>query len=498
MAMSAESDQVWGRRKRVLAWVHVSIQVAVLLALLVMLNLLANKFPWRKDCTSRQTYGLSAMAEDMLRNLKYDVEIWINPETYATTDDKALPTAYKLTQDMLEEFRRRTDHVKVYDIAGVNTPRMDVFQKHFGATVTPATLFVLVTLEGGRTNQKMIDIQELYIGNGLTGEISAYKGEPVLVQAITDLGGNSKRFVYESEGHRETLTADVRRMGTLANFLHVNEGIEFRRLPLSDYKTVPIDCDLLMIMAPEQPFIEHELEVLKEYVERGGSLLVAVRPKVRTGLETFLEEYSVKVGENIVCDPERCKPPNITDLQVVDFNVHPVNRNMVNVQFLMPQSCTIDPIQRKDNNWTITPIAMAGPQSWGEKGSTAIKDNPKRDPDEPYANLKLIVTVEKTAAHPMDANHKIAKIDVWGSSSPFTSQVLRSPYDFQTVQGQYVVNHFRWLMERELLKIEHRKHIIRPFEISAPALKQLGIVVIVGFPAFGVALGVMAWFMRRK
>jgi hypothetical protein len=498
MAMSAEGDQVWGRRKRVLAWVHVSIQIAALLGLLVMANLLASKFPWRKDVTSRRTYGLSEMAEDLLRNLKYDVEIWVNPETYATTEDKALPTAYKLTQDMLEEFRRRTDHVKVYGLSGVNTPRMDAFQKHFGATVTPATLFLLVTLEGGRSNQKMIDISELYAGNALTGEIFSYKGEPILVQAISELGGSTKRFVYESEGHREVLTADVRRMGTLANFLHINEGVEFRRLPLSDYKTVPIDCDLLMIMAPEQMFIEHELEVLKEYIERGGSLLVAIRPKVRTGLEKFLEDYSIKVGDNVVCDPERYNPPSITNLQLVEFNNHPVNRNMSNVQFLMAQSCTIDPIQRKDNNWTITPIAMAGPLSWEEKGDTGPNAKMKRDPDEREGNMKVIVVVEKTAAHPMDPNHKIAKIDVWGSAIPFTNLTLKSPYEFQTVQGQYVVNHFRWLMARELLKIDSRKVVVKPLEISGEALRRLGIIVVGGFPAFGVALGILAWFMRRK
>lgn len=487
-------DRAWDRRKRRLAWVHFFVQILALSAFLFMANLLALKYPWRRDVTSRKTYGLSSIAEDLLRTLKYDVEIWVNPETYSTTDDKALPTAYKLTRNMLDEFRRRTDHVKVYDLSAGGTPQYDVFQKHFGATVTPATLFILATLEGGRTNQKMIEIQELYVGDALTGEISAYKGEPVLVQSIKDLGGGTKRFVYESEGHREIVTGNVRRMSTLANFLHLNEGIEFRRLPLSDYKTVPIDCDLLMILAPEEPFSEDELSELKQYVERGGSLLVAIRPRTHTGLEKFLEEYSVKVGDNVVNDPEHYKPPYRTDLWVVDFNVHPVNRNMTNVQFLMPQSCTVDPIARKDNNWTITPLAMAGPASWEEKGGTGSKPSE----DGRVGNLKLIVAVEKTAAHPMDENHKKAKIDVWGSAIPFTNDTLKNPYEFQTVQGQYVVNHFRWLMERELLEIEPRKVVVKPLEISGEALRQLGYVVIGGFPAFGIILGVVAWFMRRK
>jgi len=72
------SDAAWGGGRRRLAWVHLGVQVAVLLGLLVMLNLLSAKFPARVDLTSRRTYAISAMAEDLLRGLKNDVEIWVN------------------------------------------------------------------------------------------------------------------------------------------------------------------------------------------------------------------------------------------------------------------------------------------------------------------------------------------------------------------------------------------------------------------------------------
>ena len=90
------------------------------------------------------------------------------------------------------------------------------------------------------------------------------------------------------------------------------------------------------------------------------------------------------------------------------------------------------------------------------------------------------------------------KIDVWGTSLPFTNAVLQTPYVFQQVQGQYVVNHFRWLLERPLLDIEPKKTVVKPLEMTGPALDQLWWVINVGFPAFGVALGLLAWFLRRK
>jgi hypothetical protein len=490
------SGASWDQRKRMLAWIQQGVQVAVLLGLLVMVNLLAAKFPARMDMTSRRTYALSAMAEDLLRTMKYDVEIWVNLDP-GLSEDKALPNAMGVLGEMLSEFTRRTDHVKVYFLTGPNTKRYDEFQKHWSA-VTPATLFVLARLDGNRTNKKTIDIQEMYQGNGSTGEVSVFRGEPLVVQTIRDLGGITKRIVYESEGHRETVTGDVRKMSTLSNFLRLNEGIEVRRLPLNEYKTIPVDCDLLMIMAPEQPFLENELGVIRDYIERGGSLLVTMRPKVRTGIESLLEEYSVKVGDDVVLDPQQYSPPSRANLVVVDFNIHPVNRQMANVQFLLPHCCSVDPIQRRDNSWTITPLAMAGPGSWGEKGDLSPGSVQKPDPDERQGNVKLIVAVEKIAKFPMDEKHKMARIIVWGSALPFTNEVLKNPYVFQTVQGQYVINHFRWLMDRQLLEIPEKIIHVKPVTMSAKALDQMGYVINWGFPAFGVALGLLAWYLRRK
>ena len=112
------SDQQWDRRKRTLTWVHQGIQLVVLLALLVVVNLLAQKFPKRWDLTSRRTYALSVMAEDLLRDMKYDVEIWVNPSFIGAGDDKALPNGLRITREMLEEFAGQSGgklNLRVFD-----------------------------------------------------------------------------------------------------------------------------------------------------------------------------------------------------------------------------------------------------------------------------------------------------------------------------------------------------------------------------------------------
>jgi hypothetical protein len=312
---------------------------------------------------------------------------------------------------------------------------------------------------------------------------------------LRELAGGVKRVVYESEGHQEFLSVDKSQMAMLHHFLTTNEGVDLKRISLIDFKSVPEDCELLVILGPAQPFQQHELDVIRDYLERGGSVLIAVRPRVKTGLEKLLQEYSVAVGDNIVFDPQQFVPPTQTKLVVRDFNLHEVNRNMVNLGFVLPDCCTVDPIPRKDVYWKITPLAMAGPNSWEEKGDLSPARTPRRTPDERQGNMKLITVVERQFKEP---DRKKMKLDVWGSVAPFTDAVLYANRMAQEVQIQYVINHFRWLLDREVMDIKPERIEVKPLLLNDDQLTHLFWIVMAGFPAFGVVLGVLAWFVRRK
>ena len=54
-----------------------------------------------------------------------------------------------------------------------------------GLRVTDAATMEIVEMAlTGKTNKKAIEIQQLYEGNSVTGEVSAYRGEAILITAI--------------------------------------------------------------------------------------------------------------------------------------------------------------------------------------------------------------------------------------------------------------------------------------------------------------------------
>lgn len=488
--MSAE----WSGRRRAATWANVILQCVLLGALLAVVSLLARAHARRFDVSSRGTFRISAATEDLLRRLNYDVTIWINDSRYSAAEDKSLDLAIERTRELLKEFRlRNPERIKVVEVSkqGVDP----ALRQHFAA-VQPATLYFLADLGNKRINKRVLEVYQLYHGDHATGELAQYRGEPAIAQSIRELGGTVRRVLYETEGHGEISTADKMQMGVVRELLSRNEGVEFRSLDTAKYKSIPADCDLLAIFGPAQPFGDEEIGLLKDYVERGGSLLVALRPRGNSGLEAFLEGLGAKVGQGIVLDPPNSVLGNPSQIKVGDFNVHDINQGMAGLRFVMADTCVVDPVEKGKADWKVTPLAMSGPESWEETGPVGPGTRPKPDGKERTGPLKLLVAIEKPASRPQDDRHKIAKVVVWGSVRPFHNEFLSSAQ--HETQWSYIINHVRWLIDRELMEIKHDAVSVKPLEISEQAMGRLSWLVLGAFPACALLLGVAAWILRRK
>ncbi len=497
--MSEAPRGSWGTRGRAWAWLNFSLQAVFLLGFLVLANLLARKAGGRYDLTSRRTFALNSITEDALRRLDYDLEVWLTPWEYAVAsgDDKSMRLAWMRTYDLLEEFRKRTDRFKVTYINPLDKGEAARLQRHW-PQVAPNTLYLLATHGPDRTTRKTIDIAQVYQGDPKTGAIREYRGEGSLLQALRELAVSAKRVVYQTFSHKEFITEDPRSMAVLSQHLTGHEGIEFRRLDTAGNMRVPDDARMVVVLGPAAAFQAGEVEILRDYLERGESLFVALRARVETGLEKFLEDFGVRAGTQVIVhDPIDCVPPRMSHLRVRRFNDHPINRSMANAYITMPDSCAVDPVE-KGAGWKTVPLAQSGPESWGEKGPVGPDDRPRPDKDERRGEQNLIVAVEKAVPKAGGGEPGKAKLVVWGSVHPLTSPGLSPGGHVNQYQLQYVVNAFRWLMDRETMEVGGRGVVVEPIQMSPAAISQVWWIAVVGFPLVGVALGILAFFFRRK
>ena len=77
---------------------------------------------------------------------------------------------------------------------------------------------------------------------------------------------------------------------------------------LSERNRVPGDADLLIVAGPTAPLRKTERDAIIDYLETGGSLLLAVDPQVslftpnQARVKTGLEEYLSKLGVEVRTD----------------------------------------------------------------------------------------------------------------------------------------------------------------------------------------------------
>ena len=147
------------------------------------------------------------------------------------------------------------------------------------------------------------------------GEVTSYNGEEVMAAMIGWVTSDEHKSVYFTQYHGET--ADVSFSNLLSCAGYYVDVIDLRK------SNVPEEADLLVISNPTSDFeaaregsgIYTEIDRLKDYVKRGGSIYVELDPYVKTlpVLEGFLadcgisfsatEDASGKKVRNMIKDP---------------------------------------------------------------------------------------------------------------------------------------------------------------------------------------------------
>jgi hypothetical protein len=68
---------------------------------------------------------------------------------------------------------------------------------------------------------------------------------------------------------------------------------------------IPDDAAVLLVVGPQRPFLEEEMSVVEEYLERGGSLLLALEPDAEFELGTLREHLGIDYESTTLADDQR-------------------------------------------------------------------------------------------------------------------------------------------------------------------------------------------------
>lgn len=446
-------------------------------AVLVLVNFLAARHHLRKDLTENQAFTLSEQTIKILASLPRDVSI-----TYFYTDVQ--PGKQKL-EDLLKEYRLRARRLTTRMIDPDKNPGD---AKRYGISE-----YGTIVVESGK--------QEARISTG---------DEESITNAIIKVTRDRERIVYVTTGHGEHALEDGDRSG-LSLLKGELEKQHYVVRPLVLNQGVPADASVVLIAGASKPFLEAEVRMIREFLERGGRLLYLQDPDTRPGLAPVLDSYGVTVRDDIVVDKVSqlfggdALIPMVPGDGYDEF--HAITKTF-RFQTFFPVAASVDLRSDLPDGVVATRLARTSEYSWGETSRDEIRSGriTLNEGTDPRGPLTLGAAVTRKLDGAAGAAGDEAEAGAAAPPVPETRLVVFGDSDFASNayfnasgNGDLALNTIAWLAEQEeLVSIRPRTAKARLVVLTPREVFVYFWSIVALAPVLIIVAGVVIWVRRRK
>jgi ABC-type uncharacterized transport system involved in gliding motility auxiliary subunit len=279
---------------------------------------------------------------------------------------------------------------------------------------------------------------------------------------------------------------------------------------------------VLVIAGPRTDLLQGEVDPIKQYLDRGGKLLVMLDPPDKEGqaplanLVALLKDWGIEAGTDVVVDTSgvgQLLGANEVTPVAVRYPAHPIVERF-RVITAYPLARSIRPVQGGTNGRTAQTFVESSPQSWGETNTTDLfaqkpigfdKDKDVQGPVSLAAAVSVAAPKPPAAAAPELKPASDSKTPASDAPKPETRVAAIGDSDFASngwlgVQGNrdLFLNTVSWLSQQEnLISIRPRDPEDRRLTLSAQAQRNVALLAWLGIPGAIFALGIFGWTRRR-
>jgi len=265
------------KSNRAANFAQAAVYTLIIIAILGVLNFLAQRYNKSFDATANKKYTLSDQTAKVVKNIKGDLVItyWDRPNGFANAED--LFNRYKgLSQKVTVEYqdvdKKRTEAIA----AGIKTV---------------PTILVKV---GNKTETAKTLTEEEVTG----AMVRALKGGDRTVCFTSGYGEGSTTDATGGEGFG------------LAKDLTEKNNYKTKVVPLIPNPQIPTDCTILVVGGPKRNYLQPAVDAIKMYVENGGHALIMLDPPLQfkttidenPALTAVLDSWGVKMDKDLVLD----------------------------------------------------------------------------------------------------------------------------------------------------------------------------------------------------
>jgi len=424
---------------------------AVVLTILVVLNILADRYNKSYDSTSNKRYSLSEQTSKIVKGLK-------QPATITYYDQS---TRFSQAKDQLEQYANLSPKVKVEYVDPDKKPELARAAgiKNYGTAV--------VQIADRKEEAKSLTEE------GITGAF------------IRDLKSNTRTVCFV-EGSGEHAIEDSERSGFS----------RFKDLLGKD--EVPSECTVLVVGGPDADYQQPEVDAIKKYVENGGRALIMLDPPLKIGrseiadnaaLNKVLEGWGVTPEKNLILDMNPIGQiaglgPQVA--LVTSYDSHAIVNDMTRRVTGFPLARSLD--TKNGDKTTVQKLFSSSDTSL----ATTKLNSPEIDPHDPK-NTKGPLLIAAAGTYNTGKENSQGRFVVVGSSSWAANSFIGF-----NGNRDLALNAINWLAsDEDLISIRPKDREDRRITLTQAQMRWIKITSQYLLPLFVILGGVSVWWRRR-
>lgn len=470
--------------------------VIIFLAIVVGLQYIAIQYPKRWDLTKTGQYTLAPQSKKILDHLRQD-KIPVEVLAFYETKDSG---ARESVRDLLDQYRDIYPDMKYFFI--------DPDRDRAVALANKIESYPTLVIKVGQKDERISTADEESVTN-----------------AISRLLRTEVKKLYFLKGHGELSPASTEPQGfSVAKENIEKQNYKTEEVVLLQTAEVPADATILIIAGPKTDLMDTELEQIRNYLKRGGSLFVLLNPFQSPQLCSFLKDYGFITADDIVVDQmSRVLGGDYLMPVVTTYMKFAITKNFGLASFF-PEVRSVTTSNKPGPDVVVQDLALTSPVSWtineeqlkannakfdektGVKGPLSVMAVSTYTP--PEAPQPAAKNSSETGKEPgsesdeaakgpdekTDKKTKKARIVVSGSS-----QVASNKFFKLQGNGDLFMNTVSWLAEDEnLIAIRPKSARSQPLVLQDSDSLLILIIPVLLMPLAWIVAGIVVFLYRKR
>lgn len=455
----------WVKARQTKYAAYAATYILVVIAVIVVVNVLADRYNKSYDATANKRYSLSEQTAKIVKGLKQDATItYFNPTT-----------RFSQGKDLLEEYKNLSPRVKVQYVDPEKDP---VRAREVGVRNFVNTAVVQV---GSRKEEAKGMTEE-----GVTGAF------------IRDLKNTTRTVCFAAGSGEHQLDAPDSEGLSQFKELLAKDDYETKTIELLQKLEVPNECTTLVVAGPTRNYVQPAVDAIKKYVEGGGRAFFMLDAPLKLGhatvadndtLTSLLQSWGVTVDKDLILDPmgqvlglgaEFTMVQNYGSQPIVDE----IRRTRTPTGFPLARSIEI----KNADKTSIDKLLVSSGNAFGKTDLNSSHIN-SRDPN----NKKGPLTIGAAGTYNTGKETSQGRFVVIGSSGWLANNLIG-----QLGNSDLALNAVNWLSsDEDLISIRPKAPENRRVTMTGRQFNAILVTCQFILPLIVVVAGFGVWWKRR-